>query len=70
MKVFTPRHMRKRYSGKNGSPDVAKKALFRRCARISKQFIHQSASNLESPALHNQYVMYCERTAKGTGFRS
>lgn len=69
MKVFVPRKLRKKFSNKSGTVDQTKSKAFRRCALISKQFIHQSASALASPALATKYERYCELTIKGTGFR-
>lgn len=67
--TFTPRHLRKRYARAGSSKDPTKKAAFRRCKNISKQFTGQSASRLESPALAGQYAAYRAATAAGNGFR-
>lgn len=66
--IYTPRHLRRKAMAKKsgGALDSAKKQAFRRCKRISDQFIHQSASALES---NGQYLSYCAATEKGTGFR-
>lgn len=69
MKVFVPRRLRKKFSNKSGTVDQTKSKAFRRCALISKQFINQSASALDSPKLATRYAQYCELTIKGTGFR-
>ncbi len=70
MNVFTPRHLRKgAKNSSGGSMDIAKQRAFRRCARISKQFIRQSASVLESPEYAARYAAYCAVTAQGQGFR-
>lgn len=69
MKQFVPRHLRKRYVNKSGPGKDVKQKAFKRCARISKRFIHQSASVLESPRFATQYAEFCELTGKGMGFR-
>lgn len=69
MKQFVPRRLRKRYSSRNGPGKEVKQQAFKRCARISKLFINQSASVLESPRFAAQYAIFCELTGKGTGFR-
>lgn len=69
MQNFNPRHLRTRYAKKGAAADDAKKKAFRRCKNISNQFIHQSASALESPRFANRYAQYCERTMEGKGFR-
>lgn len=69
MKVFTPRHMRKKFARKGGAGGDTKKIAFRRCKRVSDRFINQSASALASPRLAKHYAVYCELTGKGTGFR-
>lgn len=69
MKQFNPRHLRKRYNNKSGAGGDTKKQAFKRCARVSKLFINQSASALASSRLAKQYEVFCELTGKGTGFR-
>lgn len=66
---FTPRHLRRGYVNKSGTVDQTKSRAFRRCKRISDQFIHQSSSALESPKLKDPYKQYCDKTRAGTGFR-
>jgi len=69
MKVFTPRHMRKKFARKGGAGGDTKKIAFKRCKRISDRFIHQSADALASPRHAAAYAVFCELTGKGTGFR-
>lgn len=60
MKQFKPRHLRKKFNNKSGGKDAEKSRAFRRAAAWSKQFIHQSASVLESPRMVGPYAIYCE----------
>ena len=69
MKNFNPRHLRSRYNNQSGASDKTKSQAFRRCKRISDQFIHRSASALESPSLAHSYSNYCRITEEGRGFR-
>jgi hypothetical protein len=66
MKNFNPRHLRKKFNNKSGGKDIEKSRTFRRAAAWSKQFIHQSASTLESPAFATRYQKYCEACRRGT----
>lgn len=69
MKNFTPRHLRKKYNNRSGGGDREKAAAFRRAALWSKQFIHQSASYLERPAIAPHYAKWCDKARLGKGLR-
>jgi len=69
MKNFNPRHLRKRYAKNGGASGDEKSRAFRRCKKISDQFIHQSASSLEKASMSDHYSAYCAKTADGKGFR-
>lgn len=63
MNSYTPRHLRRKgNAGRNGSVDKTKSQAFRTAAQLSKQFIHQSASALESPKMRERYAEYCRRS--------
>ena len=63
---YTPRHMRKKFRSRGGSPDIEKKRAFRRAAKLSKKFIFQSASFLERPDTNPQYQAYCAAVGDGS----
>lgn len=66
MKQFNPRHLRKKFNNKSGGNDLEKSRAFRRVAAWSKQFIHQSASTLASPAFAARYEVFSEACRRGT----
>lgn len=70
MKVFNPRHLRKRYNNKSGGKDPTKSRAFARAAKWSKQFIHQSASALAKPPLAAGYHDWSNAARKGVLRRS
>lgn len=47
MKVFNPRHLRKKHARRSGESGSEKKMAFRRCKQISDKYIHQKAATLE-----------------------
>ena len=59
--MFTPRHMR-RGSGTNrsGAGKAEKSRAFRQAKKTCDQFIHQSASRLESATFSKQYQKFRE----------
>lgn len=63
---FTPRKLRRGAVDSSGPLDQTKGIAFRRCKRISDQFIHKKASQLEG---NKNYIRYCEVTVDGKGFR-
>lgn len=63
MKVYTPRHMRKRY--RRSAPDLAKKQAFRKVKMVSDRYIRQSASKLEGAATNGQYQQWCSWADRG-----
>lgn len=66
MGTWTPRHLRKRYNNKSGSGDSSKAQAFKRAAKWSKRFIHQSYDALQKAAIAPHYHEWSEAAKRGS----